>query len=87
MHRTQAGPFFEEDAISLAELEAERGDGRAEELDHLLLPTDAAVEELPELTLPEATGFYFQQGQAVMDLQVYRIGDEGDMVRVFQKRC
>ncbi|BFM18308.1 tRNA pseudouridine(55) synthase TruB [Maricurvus nonylphenolicus] len=83
LHRSQAGPFKEDECISLAELEAERGEGRAETLDHHLLSTWAPVQELPEIILPEATGHYFRQGQPVMDSQVYRIGDEGDMVRVF----
>lgn len=83
LHRSQAGPFKEGECISLAELEAERGEDRAETLDHHLLSTWAPVQELPEIVLPEATGHYFRQGQPVMDSQVYRIGDEGDMVRVF----
>lgn len=83
LHRSQAGPFVEDDCISLAELDAERGEGRAETLDHHLLSTDAPVQDLPEIVLPEATGHYFRQGQPVMDAQVYRIGDEGDIVRVF----
>lgn len=83
LHRSQAGPFKEEECISLAELEQERGEDRAETLDHHLLSTWAPVQELPEIVLPEATGHYFRQGQPVMDSQVYRIGDEGDMVRVF----
>lgn len=83
LHRSQAGLFKEDECISLAELEAERGEDRAETLDHHLLSTWAPVQELPEIVLPEATGHYFRQGQPVMDSQVYRIGDEGDMVRVF----
>ncbi len=83
LHRSQAGPFVEEDCISLDELREERGDELADVLDHHLLPTDAPVEDLPELIIPEATAFYFRQGNPVMDGQVYRVGDEGDMVRVF----
>jgi tRNA pseudouridine55 synthase len=83
LHRSQAGPFKEDECVSLAELETERGEDRAETLDHHLLSTWAPVQELPEIVLPEATGHYFRQGQPVMDSQVYRIGDEGDMVRVF----
>ena len=83
LHRTQAGPFDIEDTITLEELRQERGDDVAEMLDDHLLPIDAPVAQLPSLDLPENTAFYFLQGQAVMDSQVYRIGDEGDMVRVF----
>jgi len=35
--------------------------------------------------LPEATAFYFMQGQPVMDAQAYRIVGEGGMVRVFEQ--
>lgn len=83
LHRSQSGPFMEADCVSLNELRDERGDDLAEVLDHHLLPTDAPVEDLPALILPESTAYYFRQGNPVMDGQVYRVGDEGDMVRVF----
>ena len=83
LHRTHSGPFSVADAISLEALEAERGDGLAEQLDHHLLPADAPVASLPALELPADSGYYFRQGNPVMDAQVYRLGDEGDMVRVF----
>lgn len=83
LHRSQAGPFTDEHAVSLEALEAERGEGLAEVLDHHLLPSDAPVQEMPHLSLPEQSAFYFCQGQPVMDSQVYQIGGEGDMVRVF----
>ncbi|MGQ9425751.1 tRNA pseudouridine(55) synthase TruB [Gilvimarinus sp. F26214L] len=83
LHRTQAGPFHIENAFLLDELDAERGDQRAETLDHHLLPSDAPVRQMPPLNLPEQSAFYFRQGQPVMDPQVYQIGSEGDMVRVF----
>ncbi len=83
LHRCAAGPFDEASAVSLDELESERGEGRAEDLDHHLLPVDAPVAQFPRLDLPESTAFYFRQGNPVMDAQVYRLGEEGDMVRVF----
>lgn len=83
LHRIQAGPFRDEDAVTLEALEAERGEQRAEVLDHHLLPPDAPVRQLAALDLPEQSAFYFRQGQPVMDPQVYRAGEEGDMVRVF----
>jgi tRNA pseudouridine55 synthase len=83
LHRTQAGPFTIDESITLDELREERGEGRAESLDLHLLPIDTPVADLPALELSEDMAFYFCQGQPVMDLQVYRIGDEGDMVRVF----
>lgn len=82
LHRVAAGPFDETEALSLEQLTRERGDGRAEVLDHHLLPVDAPVSDLSSVTLPDTTGFYFRQGQPVMDSQVYRAGAEGDMVRV-----
>ncbi|WP_075187661.1 tRNA pseudouridine(55) synthase TruB [Teredinibacter haidensis] len=84
LRRIQAGPFREEQVISLDTLEAERGEDRAEVLDHYLLPTDAPVAEMPELTLDEHSSFYFTRGNPVINNQVYQLGDEGDKVRVFQ---
>lgn len=83
LHRSQAGPFSDQNAVSLEALEAERGEQWAEVLDHHLLPADAPVQQMPPLDLPEQSAFYFRQGQAVMDPQVYQTGGEGDMVRVF----
>ena len=85
LHRVAAGPFNEADAVSLAQLEQERGDGLAEQLDHHLLAVDTPVAEFAALELPEDSAYYFRQGNGVMDTQVYRIGDEGDMVRVFDQ--
>lgn len=84
LQRIQAGPFLLEQSVSLDALEVERGDQRAEVLDHHLLPIDAPVAEMPRLTLDDHSGFYFLRGQAVINNQVYRLGDEGDKVRVFQ---
>ncbi|WP_347331768.1 tRNA pseudouridine(55) synthase TruB [Marinimicrobium locisalis] len=84
LHRTRSGPFDVARAVSLEALEEERGDGLAEQLDHHLLPADTPVAELPALTLPADSAYYFRLGNPVMDPQVYRLGDEGDMVRVFQ---
>ena len=83
LHRTQAGPYSSNVAHRLEDLQQARGEGRAEVLDHHLLPVDSPVTFFPELHLEEDSGFYFGQGQAVMNTQVYRLGDEGDTVRVF----
>ena len=48
-----------------------------------LLSIDAPARLLPSVEIPETTGFYFRRGQAVMHTKVYRLGAEGDMVRVF----
>ncbi|MBU3070574.1 tRNA pseudouridine(55) synthase TruB [Aestuariicella sp. G3-2] len=83
LHRSESGPFEESATVSLDELREERGEGLAELLDHHLLPTDAPVQELPSMALEDTSAYYFRLGNPVMDPQVYRIGDEGDMVRVF----
>jgi len=85
LHRVDAGPFNEADAVSLADLDEERGEGLAELLDHHLLPTYAPVADFPLLELPADSSHYFSMGNPVMDAQVYRIGDEGDKVRVFDQ--
>lgn len=83
LHRSAAGPYHEDDAVTLDELTAERGEDRAELLDHHLLPADSPASGLPKMILTDDSGYYLRQGQPVMDLQVYRLGDEGDMVRLF----
>lgn len=82
LHRTQAGPFSEAEAVSLEDLLVQRGEQPAEVLDHHLLSVDAPVADLPALELDADSSFYFLRGQAVMDLKVYRLGDQGDTVRV-----
>ncbi|WP_188150941.1 tRNA pseudouridine(55) synthase TruB [Teredinibacter waterburyi] len=84
LRRTQAGPFSIEQATTFDALETERGDERAEVLDHHLLPMDTPVAQLAAVELDQNSGFYFSRGQPVIVNQVYRIGDEGDTVRVFQ---
>lgn len=84
LHRTQAGPFTIEQALSLENLAKERGDQGPEVLDYHLLALDAAIEALPKLTLEDNSAYYFVKGQGVMDLRVYRLGQQGDRVRVFR---
>lgn len=85
LRRSMAGPFTLEHARDLDELERVRGDQQAEVLDEFLLPVDAPVKVLNEIVLPSSSAWYFTQGQAVMDAQVFRLGDEGDMLRVFEE--
>jgi len=85
LHREQAGPFDENQALDLEQLEAERGEQRAEVLDHHLLPVDAPVAEFAAITVDDNSGFYFSRGQSVMDTKVYQLGDEGDTLRVFRE--
>ncbi len=82
LHRSMAGPFEQDNSISLQELVELRGDKEADVLDHLLLPTDSPVESMAKVLISEEMGDYFKQGQAVMSTQAYRYAEEGGMVRV-----
>jgi tRNA pseudouridine55 synthase len=86
LHRSESGPFKEADTVSLDQLREERGEDLGDVLDHHLLPTDAPVQALPAMVLEDNSAYYFKLGNPVMDPQVYRIGDEGDMVRVFAEK-
>lgn len=82
LHRAASGPFCEDQALSLDRLEAVCEKEGVEALDRLLLPVDAALDSVPRLLLNDTSTHYFTQGQAVMDLRVYRLGGQGDTVRV-----
>ena len=62
LRRLSAGPFCEEQALSLEFLHDEREKGS---LDGFLRPTSSAVGQWPELKLTDATAFYLRQGQPV----------------------
>lgn len=83
LHRSASGAFAEQETVDIAALEAlaEQEDYAA--MDALLLPADAPVASLPAVILPTQSAWYFRQGNPVMDPQVYRVGDQGDIVRVF----
>jgi tRNA pseudouridine55 synthase len=78
LRRTMAGPFTEQMAISLAALEALKESEVFDAMDALLLPMDAAVEQMPMVRLTESGGFYIRQGQPVLVANSPRSG----MVRV-----
>lgn len=82
LHRRSAGPFVEADSVSLKTLVDTRGEGEPEQLDHLLLPTDSPVENIPKVTISDEMGDYFRLGQAVMSTEAYRSAKEGGIVRV-----
>ena len=63
LHRRAAGPFTEEDMVSLEDLEREREQGVS--LDKFLQPIASAVGQWPEVVLTDATAFYLRQGQPV----------------------
>lgn len=83
LHRSSVGPYLENGSISLESLAVERGNKPSENLDHHLLTVDSPASSLAKLSLSENTGYYLRQGQPVMDLRVYQVGAEGDMVRLF----
>lgn len=82
LHRSQAGPFGESACVSLGQLEAVRGEGRAELLDQFLLPVEKAIDHLQTVTVPAASGFYLRQGQPVLEVKALQSAAVGDMVRV-----
>lgn len=83
LHRTGAGPFDESQTFTLEELTEERGEGLAEQLDHNLLPVDAAVDDLPKVELAADSAHFLRNGQPVMVSGIYQIAAEHDKVRVF----
>jgi tRNA pseudouridine55 synthase len=83
LHRSGAGPFSEDQCISLEALEKEFELSGYPALDQHLMSADAPVASLPAIILPEPSAYYFRLGNPVMDSQVYRVGEQGDMVRVF----
>lgn len=82
LHRRMAGPFDESDSINLQGLVDIRGDGEGDRLDHLLLPVDSPIGEMPQVSISDEMGDYFRQGQAVMSTEAYRFAEEGGKVRV-----
>lgn len=83
LRRLAVGGFEVDQATSLEDLTAERGEQKAEILDHHLLPVDAPLAEIPSVKITRGMGAYFRQGQPVMSLEAYRLAKEGGMVRVF----
>ncbi len=66
LRRTRAGPFALDQAVTYEKLLQYMGEDRIEELDQLLMPSDAAIQELPAVVLPGSTAEYVMQGQAVI---------------------
>ncbi|BFM06498.1 tRNA pseudouridine(55) synthase TruB [Halioxenophilus aromaticivorans] len=83
LRRTQAGPYDLSQMVTLEQLQALSE--QPEALDQLLASVDSPLVALPEITLPESSGYYFCLGQAVIEQKVYRFAEEGDMVRVFSE--
>lgn len=83
LHRRSVGAFTDDDAVSLAQLEALREGRRGEDLDYLLHSVDSAAAHLTMVALPGSTAWYFRRGQPVMVPGAYRDAREGDIVRIF----
>jgi len=66
LRRTRAGAFGIADSVTMATLEALKANDRLADLDALLLPADAAVDDLPLVRLSVSGGFYIRQGQPVL---------------------
>ena len=62
LRRTKAGPFTEEQAISLDSLE-EIAKGRG--LEHLLLPLEAGLDDIPALALDQTSAQAVRQGRVL----------------------
>lgn len=82
LHRTQVGQFHESQAITLAELERERDVGGPGALDHFLLPVEQCITHMQAVQLPEDSGYYFSQGQPVLETAVLKTLKSGELVRV-----
>ena len=85
LHRHIAGPFADDQTVTLDELEILRKNIEPCGLDHLLKPMEIAVADRMAVELSPIVASYFQLGQAVMSPQAFRNGQEGDIVRVFRE--
>ena len=65
LRRTKAGPFLQEQAISLDLLE-ETAKGRG--LEHLLLPLEAGLDDIPALHLDQTSAQAVRQGRVLSDM-------------------
>jgi tRNA pseudouridine55 synthase len=85
LHRFRAGPFDEQQTISLEELEKLRKQGSVEQLDQLLKPVDTPVSNYPAVEFDQIMAGYFQLGQEISSNKAFHQGQEGDIVRVFRE--
>jgi tRNA pseudouridine55 synthase len=85
LHRFRAGPFDEQQTISLKELEKLKEQGSVEQLDQLLKPVDTPVSNYPAVEFDQIMAGYFQLGQEISANKAFHQGQEGDIVRVFRE--
>ena len=85
LHRHVAGPFSDEETVTLDSLQQQRETMEPESLDSFLKPMDIAVADRMAVELSAVVAGYFQLGQPVMSNEAFRNGQEGDIVRVFRE--
>ena len=66
LHRTGSGPFEIAACVSLEKVEALAEEKDFATLNGLLLPVDSGLQDLPQVELPEDSGYYLRQGQPVL---------------------
>lgn len=66
LRRVQAGPFSEQQSVTLEQLESLRDADAFADLDNLLQPVETAIGHLPALTLIEDVAYYLLHGQPVL---------------------
>ena len=65
LRRTKAGPFVQNQAISLDKLE---GMAKGARLEHLLLPLEAGLDDIPALHLDQTSAQAVRQGRVLSDM-------------------
>ena len=85
LHRYRAGPFDEQQTVSLEALEALKEQDAIDQLDSLLMPVDTAVSDRPMIEFNQIMAGYFQLGQEISANKVFQQAQEGDIVRVFRE--
>lgn len=77
LRRTAAGKFDVKDAVTLEQLDAMNGQQRLQQL----MPIDAAIEEMPQVSLAQDSSVYLRQGKIVSADEVPQAG----LVRVYSE--
>lgn len=65
LRRTQAGPYCEDEAITVEQLATAIDEGGHKALDEFLKPLGSSADHWPTVALTEATAFYLRNGSAV----------------------
>jgi tRNA pseudouridine55 synthase len=66
LRRLQAGPFVDDDSVSMEALEQAHRDAGALGVERYVLPIESAVRDWPEVQLTDLTAYYIRQGQPVI---------------------